>query len=86
MVSNLAPDPLQDVESAGGQNRAAATDTRAHHGRESASESNLRWRSDGLEIRCWRREMVREAFAPDCCYREAIGSAGTTRGIDAGKG
>jgi putative transposase len=59
-------------------------DTRAHDGRVSVDESNLRWCSDGFEIGCWNKEKVRVAFALDCCDREAISWVGTTKGIDAG--
>ena len=31
-------------------------DTRAHDGRVSVDESNLRWCSDGFEIGCWNKE------------------------------
>ena len=33
---------------------------------------NLRWCSDGLEIRCFNGEKVFVAFALDCCDREAF--------------
>lgn len=53
-------------------------DTRAHDGRVSVDESNLRWCSDGFEIGCWNKEKVRVVFALDCCDREAISWVGTT--------
>lgn len=34
--------------------------------------SNLRWRSDILEIRCWNGEKVFVAFVLDCHDREAL--------------
>jgi transposase InsO family protein len=34
--------------------------------------SNMRWCSDGFEIRCWNGEKVHVAFALDCCDREVI--------------
>jgi putative transposase len=38
---------------------------RAHEGKVIAPRSNHRWSSDGLEITCWNREVVRVAFAID---------------------
>lgn len=34
---------------------------------------DLRWCSDGFEIRCWSGERVYVAFALDCCDREVTG-------------
>lgn len=34
--------------------------------------SNLRWCSDGMEIRCFNGDKVYVAFSLDCCDREAI--------------
>jgi putative transposase len=46
--------------------------------------SNTRWCSDGFEIGCDNSERVRVAFALDCCDREVMSWATTTKGIDAG--
>ena len=43
--------------------------------------SNLRWCSDGFEIACWNGQVVRVAFALDCCDREIISHVATTGGI-----
>jgi transposase InsO family protein len=41
----------------------------------------LRWCSDGFEISCWNGQVVRIAFALDCCDREIISHVATTGGI-----
>jgi len=54
---------------------------RAHKGKIETPVSNMRWCSDGLEFTCWNGEVIRIAFALDCCDREAIGWIATTAGI-----
>ncbi|WP_370450871.1 IS3 family transposase [Corallococcus sp. CA047B] len=46
--------------------------TRTHEGQVMTLKSNLRWCSDGFEVRCWNGERVHVAFSLDCCDREAI--------------
>lgn len=46
---------------------------RPHEGRVITPRSDMRWCSDGFEIRCWSGERVHVAFSLDCCDREAIG-------------
>ncbi|WP_225888979.1 IS3 family transposase [Myxococcus xanthus] len=46
--------------------------TRTHEGKVVTLKSNLRWYSDGFEVRCWNGERVHVAFSLDCCDREAI--------------
>ncbi|MCY1037017.1 IS3 family transposase [Corallococcus sp. BB11-1] len=46
--------------------------TRTHEGQVVTLKSNLRWCSDGFEVRCWNGERVHVAFSLDCCDREAI--------------
>jgi transposase InsO family protein len=53
----------------------------AHEGKVVTLCSNLRWCSDGFEIACWNGEVVRVAFALDCCDREIISRVATTGGI-----
>jgi len=53
----------------------------AHEGKVVTLRSNLRWCSDGFEIACWNEEVVRVAFALDCCDREVISHVATTGGI-----
>ena len=45
---------------------------RPHNGKVITLKSDLRWCSDGFEIRCWNGERVYVAFSLDCCDREAI--------------
>lgn len=45
------------------------------------SKSNMRWCSDGFEIKCWNGEKVRVIFSLDCCDREIMSYAATTAGI-----
>ena len=52
-----------------------------HEGKVITLRSNLRWRSDGFEIACWNGQVVRVAFALDCCDREIISHVATTGGI-----
>lgn len=56
---------------------------RRHEGQVITLKSNLRWCSDGFEIRCWNGEVVRVAFSLDCCDREAMRFVATTGGISA---
>lgn len=53
----------------------------SHEGKVITLRSNLRWCSDGFEIACWNGEVVRVAFALDCCDREIISHVATTGGI-----
>lgn len=45
---------------------------RPHDGKVITLKSDLRWCSDGFEIRCWNGEKVYVVFSLDCCDREAI--------------
>jgi len=45
---------------------------REHTGKVMTLFPNLRWCSDGLEIRCFNGDKVFVAFALDCCDREAF--------------
>ncbi len=54
---------------------------RAHEGVVQTLRSNTRWCSDGFEIHCWNREVVRVAFAMDTCDREVITWAASTAGF-----
>jgi len=56
-------------------------DERCHNGTVITLKSNLRWCSDGFEIRCWNNEVVRVAFSLDCCDREVMRYVATTAGI-----
>lgn len=56
---------------------------RTHDGEVITLKSNLRWCSDGFEIRCWNGEKVRVAFSLDCCDREIMSYVATTSGISA---
>jgi transposase InsO family protein len=51
---------------------------RAHDGKVITLKSDLRWCSDGFEIRCWNGDKVHVAFSLDCCDREAIAWRGQT--------
>jgi transposase InsO family protein len=53
----------------------------SHEGKVITLRSNLRWCSDGFEIPCWNGQVVRVAFALDCCDREIISHVATTSGI-----
>jgi hypothetical protein len=44
--------------------------TRSHDGVVRTLKSDLRWCSDGFEIRCWNGEKVLVSFSLDCCDRE----------------
>lgn len=58
-------------------------DNRAHDGKVITLHPNTRWCSDGFEISCWNKEKVRVVFSLDCCDREIISYAATTKGISA---
>ena len=45
---------------------------REHTGKVMTLFPNLRWCSDGMEIRCFNGDKVYVAFALDCCDREAF--------------
>ena len=45
---------------------------REHTGQVMTLFPNLRWCTDGMEIRCFNGEKVYVAFAMDCCDREAF--------------
>ena len=45
---------------------------RPHEGKVITLKSDVRWCSDGFEIRCWNGEKVHVVFSLDCCDREAI--------------
>ena len=55
---------------------------RCHTGSVVTLKSDTRWCSDGFEIRCWNREVVRVVFSLDSCDREAISWSATTGGIN----
>ena len=52
-----------------------------HDGRIITKASNLRWCSDGFEIKCLNGEKVRVAFSLDCCDREVMSYIATTGGM-----
>lgn len=54
---------------------------RNHSGNVITLKLDIRWRSDGFEIRCWKHEVVRVVFSLDWCDREAICWSATTGGI-----
>ncbi|MGX8939724.1 IS3 family transposase [Symbiopectobacterium sp. Eva_TO] len=55
---------------------------REHKGKIAVAESDMRWCSDGFEFGCDNGEKLRVTFALDCCDREAIDWAASTRGYD----
>lgn len=55
---------------------------RPHDGKVITLASNLRWCSDGFEIRCWNAERVHVAFSLDCCDREVMSWLAATRHLD----
>ncbi|MBC4926531.1 IS3 family transposase [Klebsiella quasipneumoniae] len=55
---------------------------RCHTGNVVTLKPDTRWCSDGFEIRCRNREVVRVVFSLDCCDREAICWSATTGGIN----
>lgn len=46
--------------------------SRVHDGQVAVSRSDLRWCSDGLEIKCDSGQTVTATFAKDCCDREVM--------------
>jgi putative transposase len=52
--------------------RHAPKPERPHDGKVVTLKSDLRWCSDGFQIRCWNGERVHVVFSLDCCDREAI--------------
>lgn len=46
--------------------------TRTHEDRVSVAQSDMRWCSDGLEIKCDSGQTVTATFMKDCCDREVI--------------
>jgi putative transposase len=57
---------------------------RPHTGQVRMPDSNQRWCSDGLNIRCWNGDLVRVAFALDCHDREVVGHIGVARPLNGG--
>ena len=57
-----------------------------HEGKVITLRSNSRWCSDGFEIPCWNGQVVRVAFALDCCDREVISHVASTGGHYRGNG
>jgi transposase InsO family protein len=46
--------------------------SRPHEGKVAVGASNVRWCSDGFEIKCESGETVTATFAKDCCDREIM--------------
>ena len=46
--------------------------SRVHDGKVAVQQSDLRWCSDGLEIKCDSGQTVTATFAKDCCDREVM--------------
>lgn len=61
--------------------RYTGKSTRTHDGVVITLKSDLRWCSDGFEIRCWNGERVQVAFSLDCCDREVMSYVATTAAI-----
>lgn len=59
------------------------TQKREHTGKVMTMFPNLRWCSDGMEIRCFNGEKVFVAFALDCCDREAFAYVARTEPLQA---
>ena len=55
-----------------------------HGGIVRTTRSNRRWCSYVFEISCPNGEIVRVAFAPDCCDREVLSSVATTGSVFGG--
>jgi putative transposase len=55
---------------------------RLHDGKVITLASDLRWCSDGFEIRCWNGERVHVAFSLDCCDRETMAWVAADRHLD----
>ena len=49
-----------------------AHSSRPHHGTVAVATSDIRWCSDGFEIKCDSGETVTATFAKDCCDREIL--------------
>ena len=58
--------------------KVAPSKSREHTGKVMTLFPNLRWCSDGMEIRCFNGEKVFVAFSLDCCDREAISYVAST--------
>ena len=56
---------------------------REHTGKVMTLFPNLRWCSDGMEIRCFNGDKVFVAFALDCCDREAFSYVARTEPLQA---
>ena len=54
---------------------------RASTGKVVTLHSNTRWASDGFEIRCWNKDVVRVTFLIDTCDREVIAWEASTGGF-----
>lgn len=65
------------------QRYSGRPDERCHTGKIVTLKPNIRWCSDGFEIKCWNKDIVRVAFSLDCCDREAMRYVATTGGITA---
>lgn len=61
--------------------RHAPRPERPHDGKVITLKSDLRWCSDGFQIRCWNGERVHVAFSLDCCDREVIGWVATNKDL-----
>jgi putative transposase len=59
--------------------RSAPSKSREHSGKVMTMFPNLRWCSDGMEIRCFNGDKVFVAFSLDCCDREAISYVASTK-------
>lgn len=55
--------------------------SRAHEGKIITLHSNTRWASDGFEIPCWNREVVRVTFVIDTSDREILAWEASTAGF-----
>ena len=53
-----------------------AKSQRKHEGTVSVDASDMRWCSDGFEIKCDSGETVTVTFVKDCCDRETIAHRG----------
>jgi len=61
--------------------RYTGKSTRTHEGTIITMKSDMRWCSDGFEIRCWNGERVQVAFSLDCHDREAMRFVATSAAI-----
>ena len=55
--------------------------TRTHDGQVITRQSNMRWYSDTLSLKCWNGEKVEIAFALDTCDREVMSWIATSLAI-----